>query len=101
MPHDADLATALGQGEPETVAALIAKLGWLKKVTTIVIPSALPLIFTGLRLSLGVGWMVLIAAEMLAQIVVAVFTIGGIGFVLDRTMMLLQRSVSVDSATVR
>jgi len=32
-----------------------------------VLPSALPLIFTGLRLSLGVGWMVLIAAEMLAQ----------------------------------
>jgi nitrate/nitrite transport system permease protein len=28
---------------------------------------ALPLIFTGMRLSLGVGWMVLIAAEMLAQ----------------------------------
>jgi nitrate/nitrite transport system permease protein len=33
----------------------------------LVLPSALPLIFTGLRLSLGVGWMVLIAAEMLAQ----------------------------------
>ena len=33
----------------------------------IVLPSSLPLIFTGLRLSLGVGWMVLIAAEMLAQ----------------------------------
>ena len=103
--------------------ARVLKLGWLKKVTTIVIPSALPLIFTGLRLSLGVGWMVLIAAEMLAQnpglgkfvwdmfqngssqtlaqIVVAVFTIGGIGFVLDRTMMLLQRSVSFDAATVR
>jgi ABC-type glutathione transport system ATPase component len=32
-----------------------------------VLPSSLPLIFTGLRLSLGVGWMVLIAAEMLAQ----------------------------------
>ena len=34
---------------------------------SIVLPSALPMIFTGLRLSLGVGWMVLIAAEMLAQ----------------------------------
>ena len=66
------------------------------------LPSALPLIFTGLRLSLGVGWMVLIAAEMLAQnpglgkfvwdefqngsssslarIMVAVLTIGIIGF---------------------
>ena len=75
-------------------------------VSKIVLPSALPLIFTGLRLSLGVGWMVLIAAEMLAQnpglgkfvwdefqngsseslarILVAVFTIGVIGFLLDR-----------------
>jgi nitrate/nitrite transport system permease protein len=47
--------------------ARVLKLGWWKKVRKIVIPSALPLIFTGLRLSLGVGWMVLIAAEMLAQ----------------------------------
>ena len=33
----------------------------------LVLPSSLPLIFTGMRLSLGVGWMVLIASEMLAQ----------------------------------
>ena len=85
----------------------------------IVLPSALPYIFTGLRLSLGVGWMVLIAAEMLAQnpglgkfiwdmfqngssetlaqIMVAVFTIGLIGFALDRLMVLLQRLVSYDA----
>ncbi|MEW6158466.1 MAG: ABC transporter permease [Verrucomicrobiota bacterium] len=103
--------------------ARVLKLGWFKKVRKIVIPSALPLIFTGLRLSLGVGWMVLIAAEMLAQnpglgkfvwdmfqngssqtlaqIMVAVFTIGFIGFVLDRTMMLLQRAVSFDATTIR
>ena len=76
----------------------------------------LPLVFTGLRLSLGVGWMVLIAAEMLAQnpglgkfvwdefqngssdslarIVVAVLTIGIVGFFLDRTMVTLQRLAS-------
>ena len=103
--------------------ARVLKLGWWKKVTKIVIPSALPLIFTGLRLSLGVGWMVLIAAEMLAQnpglgkfvwdmfqngssetlaqIMVAVFTIGIIGFILDRIMMILQRAVSFDNATIR
>ena len=33
----------------------------------IILPSAIPMMFTGLRLSLGIGWMVLIAAEMLAQ----------------------------------
>jgi nitrate/nitrite transport system permease protein len=103
--------------------ARVLKLGWWKKVRKIVIPSALPLIFTGLRLSLGVGWMVLIAAEMLAQnpglgkfvwdmfqngssetlaqIMVAVFTIGFIGFVLDRLMMILQRAVRFDGANIR
>ncbi len=90
----------------------VLRLPWYTKVTKIVLPSSLPLIFTGLRLSLGVGWMVLIAAEMLAQnpglgkfvwdqfqngssaslssIMVAVFTIGIIGFLLDRIMLALQ-----------
>jgi nitrate/nitrite transport system permease protein len=94
----------------------VLQLGWFKTVTRIVIPSALPLIFTGLRLSLGVGWMVLIASEMLAQnpglgkfvwdefqngsshslgkIMVAVFTIGMIGFLLDRVMLTLQKFFS-------
>ncbi|VAX06529.1 Nitrate ABC transporter, permease protein [hydrothermal vent metagenome] len=91
----------------------VLQLSWWTKVTKIVLPSSLPLIFTGMRLSLGVGWMVLIAAEMLAQnpglgkfvwdefqngssqslarIMVAVFTIGFIGFLLDRFMQTLQQ----------
>lgn len=114
--------TALGVAQIDNDylnVARVLQLGWWKKVTKIVIPSALPLIFTGLRLSLGVGWMVLIAAEMLAQnpglgkfvwdmyqngssdtlaqIMVAVFTIGLVGFVLDRIMMMLQRAVSFDA----
>ncbi|MGG7565419.1 ABC transporter permease [Rhodovulum sp. DZ06] len=90
----------------------VLKMNTYTKITKLVLPSALPLIFTGLRLSLGVGWMVLIAAEMLAQnpglgkfvwdefqngssnslakIMVAVFTIGIIGFLLDRLMFALQ-----------
>jgi nitrate/nitrite transport system permease protein len=96
--------------------ARVLKLSWPTKVRKLVLPSALPLIFTGLRLSLGVGWMVLIAAEMLAQnpglgkfvwdefqngssdslarIMVAVFTIGLIGFLLDRVMLSLQAAVT-------
>jgi nitrate/nitrite transport system permease protein len=92
--------------------AKVLKLGWRTRLMKLVLPSALPLIFTGMRLSLGVGWMVLIAAEMLAQnpglgkfvwdefqngsadsmsrMLVAVFTIGLIGFVLDRIMLTLQ-----------
>ncbi|MBI1220008.1 MAG: ABC transporter permease subunit [Rhodobacteraceae bacterium] len=91
----------------------VLKLGTWTRITKLVLPSALPLIFTGMRLSLGVGWMVLIAAEMLAQnpglgkfvwdefqngssdslarIMVAVLTIGIIGFLLDRMMFALQQ----------
>jgi nitrate/nitrite transport system permease protein len=94
----------------------VLKLSWTTKVFRVVLPSALPYIFTGLRLSLGVGWMVLIAAEMLAQnpglgkfvwdefqngssdslarIMVAVLTIGVIGFLLDRVMVALQAAVT-------
>ncbi|MEO0387285.1 MAG: ABC transporter permease [Pseudomonadota bacterium] len=90
----------------------VLKMNTWTKITKLVLPSSLPLIFTGLRLSLGVGWMVLIAAEMLAQnpglgkfvwdefqngssqslakIMVAVFTIGIIGFLLDRLMYAIQ-----------
>jgi len=90
----------------------VLKMSLWSKITKLVLPSALPLIFTGLRLSLGVGWMVLIAAEMLAQnpglgkfvwdefqngssqslarIILAVLTIGIIGMMLDRVMFALQ-----------
>ncbi|MXU63889.1 ABC transporter permease [Oceanomicrobium pacificus] len=98
----------------------VLKLNTRTKISKLVLPSALPLIFTGLRLSLGVGWMVLIAAEMLAQnpglgkfvwdefqngsssslakIMVAVLTIGIIGYLLDRLMFALQ-SMFTYSAT--
>ena len=44
----------------------VLRLNAFKHVLKIVLPSSIPAIFTGLRLSLGIGWMVLIAAEMLA-----------------------------------
>ncbi len=90
----------------------VLQLPTSRTITKLVLPSSLPLIFTGMRLSLGVGWMVLIAAEMLAQnpglgkfvwdefqngsssslakIMVAVLTIGIIGFLLDRIIYALQ-----------
>jgi nitrate/nitrite transport system permease protein len=90
----------------------VLRLDYGTQIKKIILPSALPYIFTGMRLSLGVGWMVLIAAEMLAQnpglgkfvwdefqngsshslgkIMVAVFTIGIIGFILDRIMQSFQ-----------
>ncbi|MGE0628749.1 MAG: ABC transporter permease [Hyphomicrobiaceae bacterium] len=98
----------------------VLQLPTWRTVTKLVLPSSLPLIFTGLRLSLGVGWMVLIAAEMLSQnpglgkfvwdefqngssqslakIFVAVFTIGIIGFLLDRIMYALQAAFTYSSS---
>ncbi|MEO8316023.1 MAG: ABC transporter permease [Pseudomonadota bacterium] len=92
--------------------AKVLKLNWRTRLIKLILPSSLPLIFTGMRLSLGVGWMVLIAAEMLAQnpglgkfvwdefqngsqdsmsrMLLAVLTIGFIGFLLDRVMLTLQ-----------
>jgi len=100
----------------------VLRLNWFTKTVRIVLPSAIPMIFTGLRLSLSIGWMVLIAAEMLAQnpglgkfvwdefqngssnslarIMVAVLVIGSIGFILDRGMLMLQRAVSWDKHAV-
>jgi len=100
----------------------VLRLPWLTKTMKIVLPSSIPMMFTGLRLSLGIGWMVLIAAEMLAQnpglgkfvwdefqngssnslsrIMVAVLVIGLIGFGLDRGMLLLQRKFSWDKSAI-
>ena len=100
----------------------VIRLPTLVHIRRIVIPSAIPLIFTGLRMSLATGWMVLIAAEMLAQnpglgkfiwdefqngssnslgrIMVAVIAIGIIGFCLDRLMLMLQRRISWDKQAI-
>ena len=100
----------------------VIKLRPLTHVRKVVLPAAIPMIFTGLRLSLATGWMVLIAAEMLAQnpglgkfiwdefqngssnslgrIMVAVITIGLVGFLLDRLMLGLQRRVSWDKQAI-
>ncbi len=98
--------------------AKVLRLGLWSRLFKIIIPSSLPLVFAGLRISLGVGWMVLIAAEALsssdglgkfvwdeyqngsshsfANIIFACFVVGIIGFMLDRIMILMQRSVSFD-----
>jgi nitrate/nitrite transport system permease protein len=100
----------------------VLRLNWLTKTLKIILPSSLPMMFTGMRLSLGIGWMVLIAAEMLAQnpglgkfvwdefqngssnslarIMVAVLAIGFIGFLLDRGMLMLQKTTAWDKNAI-
>jgi len=100
----------------------VLRLPTFTHIKKIVLPASIPMIFTGMRLSFGVAWMVLIAAEMLAQnpglgkfvwdefqngssdslarIMAAVVVIGFIGFLLDRIMLALQRKVSWDKSSV-
>lgn len=100
----------------------VLRLGWFTHVAKIVLPSAIPMMFTGLRISLGIAWMVLIAAEMLSQnpglgkfvwdefqngssdslsrICLAILVIGIIGFLLDRTILMIQTYVNWDKSAV-
>jgi len=87
----------------------VLRLSRLKMLRTIIIPATLPYVFTGYRLSLGLAWLVIVAAEMLtgapgvggflwqeynalvySHIILAIITIGVIGFLLDRLMGLIQ-----------
>lgn len=96
--------------------ANVLKLSPLKKIFKVVLPASFPLIFTGIRITVSVAWMVLIAIELLVQspglgsfvweefqngandsnakIIVAMFAIGIIGFILDRIMIMIQRLVT-------
>jgi nitrate/nitrite transport system permease protein len=90
----------------------VAKVLRLSRTTTftkIMLPATMPYIFTGYRLSLGIAWLVIVASEMLtgtpgvggflwqeynslvyAHILLAIITIGVIGFLLDRLMGLAE-----------
>jgi nitrate/nitrite transport system permease protein len=90
----------------------VLKLSRWKMLTKIVVPATIPYIFTGYRLSLGLAWLVIVAAEMLtgtpgvggflwqeynslvySHIILSVITIGAIGLVLDRLMGLVEARV--------
>jgi nitrate/nitrite transport system permease protein len=85
--------------------ARVLKLSRTKTLFKILLPSALPYMFTGYRLSLGIAWLVIVAAEMLTgrpgvggflwqeynsliyeHIILCIVTIGVVGFILDRLM---------------
>jgi nitrate/nitrite transport system permease protein len=88
----------------------VLQLSKLKALFKVYIPAALPSMFTGFRLSLGIAWLVIVAAEMLTgapgvggflwqeynsliyeHIILCILTIGFVGFGLDRLMSLLER----------
>ncbi len=89
--------------------ARVLKLSWSKTLWKIMLPAVLPYMFTGYRLSLGIAWLVIVAAEMLtgasgvggflwaeynsliyAHILLCIVAIGLVGFVLDRMMSVVE-----------
>jgi nitrate/nitrite transport system permease protein len=90
--------------------AKVLKLSRTKTLFKVLIPATLPYMFTGFRLSLGIAWLVIVAAEMLTgrpgvggflwqeynalvyeHIILCIVTIGIVGFILDRLMSFVER----------
>jgi nitrate/nitrite transport system permease protein len=93
--------------------AAVLRLNHAEFFVKVMIPSAAPYIFTGLRIGIGLSWLAIVAAEMLtggvgigffiwdawnssrlSDIVVALVYIGGVGFVLDRIVAALANVVT-------
>src|SRR5687767_15686573 len=93
--------------------ARVLNLSEWKIFTRILFPAVLPYMLTGVRLSIGIAWLVIVAAEMLTggvgigfwvwdewnnlkveHIIIAILTIGVVGFVLEQVLMLLARRFS-------
>jgi nitrate/nitrite transport system permease protein len=93
--------------------ARVFRFGRLAYVRHVVIPHSLPAVITGMRLSMGIAWMVIVAAEMLsgntgigyfvwnsynggslANVISAIVLIGTIGVLLDTLFMRLARKAA-------
>jgi len=85
----------------------------LRKALTVILPAAAPTIMTGMRISIGIAWLVIVAAEMLvggtgigyfvwnewnnlsiANILTGILAIGLVGMLLDQMLASLTRVVS-------
>ncbi|MDI6024869.1 nitrate ABC transporter permease [Corticibacterium sp. UT-5YL-CI-8] len=97
--------------------ARVLRLNPLEYFTKIMVPSAAPYIFTGLRIGIGLSWLAIVAAEMLiggvgigffiwdawnssliSDIIVALVYVGLVGFLLDRCIAFLGRIVTRGTA---
>jgi bicarbonate transport system permease protein len=95
----------------------VLKLSNKKFFFKILFPSALPYIFTGLRIGIGLAWLAIIAAEIvmsgivgigffiwdayqqnyISEILLAVIYIGAVGLILDRAIAYLQKLIAPQS----
>ena len=88
-------------------------LGTWKRIRKIVLPATVPMILTGMRISIGIAWLVIVAAEMvvgtsgigyfvwnewnnlqISSMIVAILVIGVVGFVLDQILGGLTRTLA-------
>jgi nitrate/nitrite transport system permease protein len=87
--------------------------GTFRTCFLVILPAAAPVILTGMRISMGIAWLVIVAAEMLvgnlgigyfvwnewnnlslANVIFAILTIGVVGMILDLLFGALQRAVT-------
>ena len=92
------------------VARTLEVSAW-RRATRVILPAAAPTIFTGMRISIGIAWLVIVAAEMLvggtgigyfvwnqwnnlslADILMGILLIGLVGMALDRLLAMLATS---------
>ncbi|WP_395137684.1 nitrate ABC transporter permease [Schlegelella aquatica] len=95
--------------------ARVLNLSEWKVITRILLPAVLPYVLTGVRLSVGTAWLVIVAAEMLTggvgigfwvwdewnnlnvqHIIIAIFVIGAVGLLLEQLLIALARRFSFD-----
>ena len=95
--------------------ARVLKLSEWKVITRILLPAVLPYVLTGVRLSVGTAWLVIVAAEMLtggvgigfwvwdewnnlnvAHILIAIFVIGTVGLLLEWARITLAKHFTFD-----
>lgn len=94
------------------VARTLEVSAW-RQALSVILPAAAPTILTGMRISIGIAWLVIVAAEMLvggtgigyfvwnewnnlsiANVIVAILMIGLVGMALDLTLARIQRRVT-------
>ncbi|ABS67860.1 nitrate ABC transporter permease [Xanthobacter versatilis] len=110
------LNTAFGVGAVRKEWLNVARtleVGPWRRAFTVILPAAAPTILTGMRISIGIAWLVIVAAEMLvggtgigyfvwnewnnlsiANVIVGILFIGVVGMVLDLILARLQRRVT-------
>jgi nitrate/nitrite transport system permease protein len=98
--------------------ARVLRLSEWKVFTKILLPASLPYLLTGIRLSVGVAWLVIVAAEMVsggkgigfwvwdeyqnsqyAHIIVGIFVVGMLGLVIEKLLILLTQLISRGETT--